>query len=556
MDQKNIKQQIVDRLKQANNVLVTVSANPSVDQLAACIGLSLMLNKLNKHATAVFSGKVPSTIEFLQPEKTLEATTDSLRDFIISLDKSKADKLRYKVEDKLVKIFITPYRTSIDQKDLEFSQGDFNVEVVVAIGVVKRDDLDQAIVSHGRILHDATVISLNKAATGALGSINWQEPAASSLSEMVANLSDSLQIGLDNQIATALLTGIVAETERFRNNKTTPQTMAVSSKLMAAGANQQLIAAKLDEPTDLPEADDQSGKGAKGKKPKPGQDDGALSIDHGATPSKGATDTSSSSAAADEISQIHIDEHGVLQPLGEASHDDDTAIKDLFKEPPKRDEPTPSDQKGDQAAIAPMSLPALQPPEPPPNISEVKSLSPTPPAAGLDEDKTLVDIEQSVHSPHVSQPPAGPGVTPATNTEPNERNAALSDQKEHLNEAREAVDEAIHDAPTKPLEPIEALGAQPIDLNSQVSQVANSLPSSSPFTSPNVPPSPTGLPPNLVPPEPVIPTSPTGSNAPATPPPPVPPPLSPLPSQYMPPAITPTLPTAEEYENQQGEIEV
>src|SRR6266403_1398515 len=119
MDQK---QQIADRLKEANNILVTVSSNPSVDQLASCIGLTLALNKLGKHATAVFSGDVPSTIEFLQPEKTLERDTNSLRDFIIALDKSKADKLRYKVVDKVVKMLITPYRTSLREKNLEFSQ--------------------------------------------------------------------------------------------------------------------------------------------------------------------------------------------------------------------------------------------------------------------------------------------------------------------------------------------------------------------------------------------------------------------------------------------------
>src|ERR1700704_602299 len=112
------KQQVAERVKQATNILVTVSSNPSVDQLAACIGLTLLLNKMDKHATAVFSGAVPSTIEFLQPEKTIETNTDSLRDFIISLDKSKADKLRYKVEDQVVRIFITPYRTSISEKDL------------------------------------------------------------------------------------------------------------------------------------------------------------------------------------------------------------------------------------------------------------------------------------------------------------------------------------------------------------------------------------------------------------------------------------------------------
>src|SRR6185312_13801271 len=129
------KQQLIDKLQSSNNILVTVSRNPSVDQLASCIGLSLLLNKQGKHAAAVFSGQVPSTLEFLQPEETLEKTTDSLRDFIISLDKSKADKLRYKVEDNIVRIFITPYKTSITQEDLEFSEGDFNVDVVVALGV-------------------------------------------------------------------------------------------------------------------------------------------------------------------------------------------------------------------------------------------------------------------------------------------------------------------------------------------------------------------------------------------------------------------------------------
>lgn len=253
------KQQTADRIKQANNILVTVSNNPSVDQLAACIGLTLALNKMGKHATAVFSGMPPSTIEFLQPEKTLEKTTDSLRDFIIALDKSKADKLRYKVEDAVVKIFITPYRTSISDKDLQFSQGDFNVDVVIALGVHSQTELDQAITSHGRILHDATVITANVEAGGELGAINWLDNRSSSLSELAVQLIDVLDKKLlDNQIATALLTGIVAETERFSNDKTSPLTMSYAAELMTAGANQQLVATKLAEkpkpdPTPEPE---------------------------------------------------------------------------------------------------------------------------------------------------------------------------------------------------------------------------------------------------------------------------------------------------------------
>ena len=245
--------QLVEKLRSSANILVTVSRNPSVDQLSACVGLTLLLNKFSKHATAVFSGEVPSTLEFLDPESTLEKTTDSLRDFIIALDKSKADKLRYKVEDEMVRIFITPYRTSISQADLEFSQGDFNVDVVIALGVQRQEDLDDAITSHGRILHDAVVSSINTHNGDSLGSINWADPAASSLSELVYDLAVVLNKELiDGQIATALLTGIVAETDRFSNEKTTPQTMSVSAALMAAGANQQLVASKLDAPAAVP----------------------------------------------------------------------------------------------------------------------------------------------------------------------------------------------------------------------------------------------------------------------------------------------------------------
>jgi hypothetical protein len=247
------KQQIVEKIKSSTNILVTVGTNPSVDALSAALSLTLMLNRLNKHATAVFSGQVPPAINFLEPNKTFENTVDSLRDFIIALDKEKADRLRYKVEDDVVRIFITPYKTVISEKDLQFSQGDFNVELIVALGVEKREDLDTAITAHGRILHDATVVTVNNGPHSTLGSVDWSDASASSLCEMLMSLSEALQSGLlDEQIATAVLTGIVASTDRFRNERTSPKVMTMAAQLMAAGANQQLIAAKLEEGHELP----------------------------------------------------------------------------------------------------------------------------------------------------------------------------------------------------------------------------------------------------------------------------------------------------------------
>ena len=253
MNEANAKQQIVDTLKNADTILVTVSTNPSVDELSAALGLTMFLNDMKKHATSVVSGSIPPAISFLEPDKTFEDTVDSLRDFVIALDKEKADHLRYKVEGDVVKIFITPYKTVIGKDDLDFSQGDYNVEMVIALGVNDQDHLDKALAAHGRILHDASVATVG-VEPSSLGSMDWVDAEASSLSEMVTVLIDAVKADekISEQVASALLTGIVAATDRFSNEKTSSRTMTMSAQLMAAGANQQLIASKLREGSKLP----------------------------------------------------------------------------------------------------------------------------------------------------------------------------------------------------------------------------------------------------------------------------------------------------------------
>lgn len=312
MASQSQKQQIIQSIKDVTNILVTVSADPSVDELSAALGLTIFLNKLGKHATAVFSGKIPPAISFLEPDETFEATADSLRDFIIALDKEKADHLRYKVVDDAVKIFITPYRATITEADLEFSQGDYNIELVLALNVESQDHLDKALTAHGKILHDAVVSTVTAGTVrSSLGTVDWHDDKASGVSEMLVDLIDELRtpkVTMDEQIATALLTGVVAATERFSNNLTSSRVMTLAAELMAVGANQQLIATKLaegqaikaeehsepeqskqaadaadDETQDNDGQDGSNFKVERGKRSKPAEskrDDGALSISH------------------------------------------------------------------------------------------------------------------------------------------------------------------------------------------------------------------------------------------------------------------------------------
>lgn len=513
------KAQIVDRVKQANNILVTVSANPSVDQLAAAIGTTLLLNKLGKHATAVFSGEIPSIIEFLEPQKTIESNTDSLRDFIISLDKNKADKLRYKVEDNHVRIFITPYRTSISDKDLIFSQGDFNVEVVLALGITKQQDVDKAVAAHGRILHDATVIDISTSQVSGMGSLNLINPKASSLCEMMVDIGVALKPDvLDMQMATAFLTGIVAQTSRFSNEKTTATTMEMSSKLLAAGANQQLVATKLQPPkpptppppppAPLPPSPSvkqieatKDGKLAvvpaptdpsaelptpEPVKPEPNKvaPDGSLTIDHSQQ-----IDLDSYELTAEEeqsrLDQIHIDDQGRLKTVEETEGKEGEKKSDE----PKPTEPPSGTSDSDQASDS--ALPPIQD-SAPASMGRGKVIEPplaggTLTASGKDNEleqavNPMSEEKKGVLLSHDSGPAVPDDSSSDEDTEsggrtlediersissphvsaPDTSTSSAPPVSLSVDEARATVDTLTNVAPSQPLPSIDALGAQPL----------------------------------------------------------------------------------------------
>ena len=238
--------QIAEKIEGAKNILVALPQNPNVDEVSAALGLTLMLDKLGKKATAIYSGETPAMLKFLNPEKTFSTDTNALQDFIISLDKDKADHLRYKVDGDFVKVFITPYREAISENDLEYSYGEFNVDLIIALDVADERDLDSALIEYGRIMHDAGAVNITIHEGGKFSEMEWSNPGASSVSEMVAELGAEISPeAFEKNSATALLTGIVASTERFANEKTTPETMGVASKLMGAGADQILVAENI-----------------------------------------------------------------------------------------------------------------------------------------------------------------------------------------------------------------------------------------------------------------------------------------------------------------------
>ena len=243
---------VAEKIANSRNILIATSSDPSVDELASAISLSLFLDRLGKHAIAIYSGTTPNALNFLNPEDIFEKSADVLQDFVIAIDKDKADHLRYKLDGDYVKVFITPYKDRISSDDLEFSYGDYNVDLVLALNVNNGIDLDPALREYGTIMRDAVVVNITTGNPGKFGEIEWNNRHSSSVSEMISDLfcNASGDTKLNPEEATALLTGIVASTDRFAHANTFSTTMQIASQLIDFGANPQLVAENITDDVD------------------------------------------------------------------------------------------------------------------------------------------------------------------------------------------------------------------------------------------------------------------------------------------------------------------
>ena len=91
----------------------------------------------------------------------------------------------------MVKIFVTPYRTVITDKDLHYSKGDYNVEMVLALGASSKAALDKAVAAHSQILQDSVVATIGLKPSQ-LGAPDWANTGASSVCELVTELVEDL----------------------------------------------------------------------------------------------------------------------------------------------------------------------------------------------------------------------------------------------------------------------------------------------------------------------------------------------------------------------------
>jgi hypothetical protein len=240
------KQQVSEAIRQAESILLMTGQRPSVDQVTAVLSLATILRRVGKQVSAVISDGLPAATAMLDTAN-LDKNLGGTRDFVMKVDvlKTEVDKLRYEVADGKLNVIITPYQGGFAPGDVTFGYGEAHVafDLVVALGVPSRARLDRLYDQNAGVLGDIPLVNLDfHRSNENYGAVNQIDSTASSLCEMMVALSESLQGGLiDAEVATPLLMGIVASTDRFSAAHTTPKSLTVAAQMMAAGAKQPAI---------------------------------------------------------------------------------------------------------------------------------------------------------------------------------------------------------------------------------------------------------------------------------------------------------------------------
>ncbi|MBI2356017.1 MAG: hypothetical protein HYV13_02330 [Candidatus Doudnabacteria bacterium] len=240
---------IVDRLNQASNILILTPHTASADDLAASLALRGFLTKLDKETTLVSPGALSEKYNFLPQFEQVRTDLQVSKNFIIDVSTKRVaiDELSYKKEEDKLSIFIKPKNDQFTKDDVSVRTSDLPFDLVILIGVSSLDSLGEFYSKNTELFFEAPVVNIDYKSTNEnYGQFNLVDLSATSNSEIIFDLINSYESSmLDAEIATSLLTGIIAETNSFQHSRTTPSTFLKASQLVSLGANQREIIGRL-----------------------------------------------------------------------------------------------------------------------------------------------------------------------------------------------------------------------------------------------------------------------------------------------------------------------
>jgi nanoRNase/pAp phosphatase (c-di-AMP/oligoRNAs hydrolase) len=242
--------QAAEKLNAAGSVLVVLPPLASPDTVAASLGLFNYLKKLDKDAVVVASdGLLNPQVEFLPGYGQVLRELSLVKGFVIDVSTRRTDvaELSYKKEDGRISVYLKPKSGEFTPEDVTFRTAKFPYDAIAVVGADKLESLGGFYARNAELFFETPVVNIDhKGSNTGFGQLNVVNLNASSDSEVVYDLVSEMGRELvDHDASTALLAGMIAETNSFQHGKTTPQSFMKASQLVESGAKQQDIVTQL-----------------------------------------------------------------------------------------------------------------------------------------------------------------------------------------------------------------------------------------------------------------------------------------------------------------------
>lgn len=243
-------QQILESIKRSTRPLICVPASGGADAYATAIGLSKVLKKLEKQPIIVAAdGKAPKNLHFLDGHDEVQTSIEDLRHFVIELDatQTKVNELSYELKDDKLFVYLSPKKGFWNDRDVRTRTSAYRYDLIICIGSPDYESCAQLYTENPDFFFRTPVINIDHTPENEhYGQMNVVDLTASACGEVCHDLIEAIEPGLiDEHIATAFLTGMVAKTKSFKTKNVTPKTLQTASKLMAKGAKRDDIVSRL-----------------------------------------------------------------------------------------------------------------------------------------------------------------------------------------------------------------------------------------------------------------------------------------------------------------------
>lgn len=246
----NEVQQLKHLLESGKHILLVLNSTQNIDSVCGAVAWKKWLEKQHKQVDIIADNFVlPKNLKFIKGVEEIQPQISHLQKFILKVDVThiKIDTLSYDIKDNWLSIYLTPKQGIITKNELRTAQSGLKYDLIITINAQDLESLGKIFFNNTDLFYKVPIINFdNHPGNEHFGQVNFVELTTTSISETIfKTMAQLAQSHIDADIATALLTGMISQTQSFKTTNVTPHTLNTASELMNLGADREKIVKHL-----------------------------------------------------------------------------------------------------------------------------------------------------------------------------------------------------------------------------------------------------------------------------------------------------------------------